>query len=404
MASMPELLYISYNGIDEPLVESQVLNYLRGLVPLGFRFTLLTFERHSPEPAETARIRARLAADGIDWQWLIASRGLGPASTALDILRGSKVARRLAQSRRFGLTHARSFIPALIAYRLKRQRGLPFINDLRGFWVDEKVYRRRMRGNGWLYQIGKWLEARVLRGSDFIVSLTDRGQHALRAFPIWKGYCIPPMTTIPTCVDLHRFDASPRPQKTFFVFGYVGSLSAEYLPDQIMAYFAAALARFPGSRLHLITRSNAERLRALAREHALPEDSLQIVAVAPDRVAEAIAQFDVGLSFIRPHFSKIASCPTKIGEYLAAGIPVVSNAGIGDLDALLQDSTIGYVLRTFDADSFDASFRHLQTITATTDLSAQCRHVASQQFSLALGIQRYAEVYRSVLKDQRTHV
>ena len=33
--------------------------------------------------------------------------------------------------------------------------------------------------------------------------------------------------------------------------------------------------------------------------------------------------------------AKIASCPTKLPEYLACGIPVVANVPIGDVQAIL---------------------------------------------------------------------
>ena len=39
------VLYISYNGLLEPILSSQVIPYLRNLSRDGFRFVLLTFEK-----------------------------------------------------------------------------------------------------------------------------------------------------------------------------------------------------------------------------------------------------------------------------------------------------------------------------------------------------------------------
>ena len=39
------VLYLSYNGMLDPLGQSQVLPYLKELSKLGVRFTLLSFER-----------------------------------------------------------------------------------------------------------------------------------------------------------------------------------------------------------------------------------------------------------------------------------------------------------------------------------------------------------------------
>lgn len=401
MADVIDVLYISYNGIDEPLVHSQVLNYLHCLSQRGYRFTLLTFERPLAETADVAATRARLAAIGIAWHGVPAHRRWGALSSLLDVLNGAAVARRLLRTRATRLVHARSFIPALIAWRLSRRTGLPFVNDLRGFWVDEKVYRGRLREGGLVYRLAKRLEGRVLRASGAIISLSERGARALREFPVWRGRSPPPMTTIPTCVDTDRFVpqmSAPGPQR---VFGYVGSLSAEYLPEYIVGYFAAALARFPGSRLRLVSRSGAAPVLALAARHGLPQDSIGIAACRPDQVPAEIARFDVALSFIRPHFSKLASCPTKVGEYLAAGVPVVGNAGIGDMDALLGDGRVGFLLRDFDAGTIEQSFCHLQSLWSDAGIAARCRAAALSQFSLRDGVDRYDGVYRMLLAQDR---
>lgn len=397
MANAVEILYLCYNGIDEPLVQSQVLAYLRCLAPRGYRFTLLTFERAPLAAADAAATQARLAALGIDWHALPAHRGWGALSSLWDVRDGTAAARRLQRSRTFRLVHARSFIPALIGWRLGRREGPPLLNDLRGFWVDEKVYRGRLRQGGLVYRLAKQLEARVLRASGAIVCLSDRGAQALREFPVWRGSPPPPMTTIPTCVDTERFVPGEPRQASARVFGYVGSLSAEYLPECIVGYFAAALVQFPGSRLELVSRSKAEPVLALAAQHGIAPECIRIRALAPEQVPAEVARFDVALSFIRPHFSKLASCPTKVGEYLAAGVPVIGNAGIGDMDVLLGDGRVGFLLRDFDTASREASFGHLRRLWDDAGLAARCRAAALAQFSLLEGVNQYDGIYRMLL-------
>jgi len=391
-----EILYLSYNGIAEPLVESQVLAYLRELAQEGFHFTLLTFERRPPNAAEAAQWRDRLAQHGIAWHWLRSRGGLGPLTSLIDLRRGLRAVRRLHAQRRFALVHARSFIPALVAQHFKRRDGVPFLNDLRGFWVDEKVYRGRLRQNGAVYRIAKSLEARVLRDSDYLVSLSERGARALHGFSAWRGATLPPLATIPTCVDLDRFRPAPPRPRHAPVFGYVGSLSDEYLPDEVIAWFAAAREVFPDARLHLVTRSAEAPLRVLLARHAVPEDCVRLTALPSTHVPEAIREFDAALSFIRPHFAKLASCPTKVGEYLACGVPVVGNRDIGDLDTLLDDR-VGCVLETFSPTERQRSFAQLAQLWCDPHLSARCRALAESHFSLTAGSARYARAYRELL-------
>ena len=42
-----------------------------------------------------------------------------------------------------------------------------------------------------------------------------------------------------------------------------------------------------------------------------------------------------------------SSSPTKIAEYLLAGLPIISNAGVGDLDSLIRTERVGTILSDF---------------------------------------------------------
>src|SRR6185295_8310330 len=68
------VFFISYNGMLDPLGQSQVLPYLRELARRGVRFTLLSFERPKAfEPqgiSECEQLREKLKIDGIEWHWL----------------------------------------------------------------------------------------------------------------------------------------------------------------------------------------------------------------------------------------------------------------------------------------------------------------------------------------------
>ncbi len=68
------VLYISYNGMLDPLGQSQVIPYLKELSRAGVRFTLLSFEGpkgYTSEGRERCeRLRTELASSEIDWHFL----------------------------------------------------------------------------------------------------------------------------------------------------------------------------------------------------------------------------------------------------------------------------------------------------------------------------------------------
>src|SRR5687768_9539217 len=64
-----QVLFISYNGMLEPLGQSQVIPYLRELAKREVHFTLLSFERPKAFTREGTRqceeLRQKLASQGI---------------------------------------------------------------------------------------------------------------------------------------------------------------------------------------------------------------------------------------------------------------------------------------------------------------------------------------------------
>lgn len=390
------ILYISYNGITEPLVRSQVLNYLEGLTARGYRFLLLTFEKSRMSKVAESSTRRALQDKGIDWHWLPYHRKPQLLGTAWDIWAGTRIALKLVRDNNIRLLHARSFVPALIAHRVKCETGVPFLNDIRGFWVDEKAYKGSLREGSKVFCWGKSLEQNVYLASDAIVSLSEAGAEEIKAWPWWLGEC-PPVHTIPTCVDLDAFHPRTELKREAPLFGYVGSLGRGYLGQEVFQFFKVAQEKFPASRLLIVSRTDRALLDRYANEAGVVTSSVEMISVDPEAVPGQVARMDAGLSFIEPHYSKTASCPTKLGEYLASGIPVVANTGIGDTDSILHKTNTGIVLDGFSVDKMSVALDQLSTLMSETELPKRCRAVAEEVFSLDKGIDAYSKLYCDIL-------
>src|SRR5262249_50545104 len=152
-----QVLYISYNGMLEPLGQSQVLPYLRELSKLGVRFTLLSFERaaafSSDGNAKRVALQTQLAAEEIEWHALRYHQRPSLPATIYDVLHGVRYARRLVRQNKIEMVHARAHIPVAIALRLKRRFGLKMIFDLRGLMADEFVDVNHWREGDVRYRI-----------------------------------------------------------------------------------------------------------------------------------------------------------------------------------------------------------------------------------------------------------
>ena len=199
------ILYISYDGMLEPLGQSQVLAYLERLAT-DRPIDLISFEKKADWADKAARkaIRERCRAAGIRWHPLRYHKRPSAAATAWDIAAGSARAAAIALRRRPAIIHARSYVAGLMVLAAKRASGAKFLFDMRGFWADERVDGGLWPKGGRLYRAAKSTEDRLLRAADHVVTLTHASADELLNFPAVAEHK-PPITVIPTCADLDRF-------------------------------------------------------------------------------------------------------------------------------------------------------------------------------------------------------
>jgi len=400
---MSRILYISHDGVREALGRSQVLAYLYGLSARGTSIRLLSFEKGWRDPrvsAELDRLRQEIEARGIRWRWLWYHRRPVLLATLYDLIRGAIWAAWFAVRERIGIVHARSYVPAVIGWALKRLFGTKFLFDMRGLWADQRVEGGLWPPDGLRYHLAKAFEHRFLRDADGIVSLTEAARPEIERMagdPTTKGR----ITVIPTCVDLERFRiADPAALRTHlgleekFPVIYAGALGTWYLLEEMLHFFEVFRGRVPQAHFLILSSAPPPLIRtALARSSVLAAD-VTVAAVPFGEMPMWLSIGQLGLFFLRPTFSSIAACPTKLGELLACGVPVVISAGIGDADALVRRERVGVVVEKFTPSEFQRAADEALELLKDDGLVHRCRRVAERRLSLAVGVDRYLDIYR----------
>lgn len=408
---MSTALYVCYLGLDEPLVATQVRPYLRALAGRGHRLHLLTFETARRDRAAADALRRELAAEGIAWHALRYHRRPSLPATLYDIACGAARGIRLVRRHGIDLVHARSHVGAAVAWPLRVLLGRPFVFDVRGLLPDEYADAGHWRRGGLKYRLGKAMERVFFRRASALVVLTEtvRGDLSVPGGPL-AARAPADTTVIPCCVDLGRAPwdetarAAERARRGFDgrrVLVYAGKLGMWYLDAETARFFARAHRRDPRFFLQVLTASPADALRRALAQAGVPQDAFDVRAVPPAEVPAVLRASDAGLSFIKPCVSKRSSSPTKVGEYLAAGLPVVSTAGIGDCDRQLADGR-GVLLPSLDEAACDAAAAALVALLDDPDTRRRCRAFAEAELSLdAVGGPRYAAVYERALAGRR---
>jgi glycosyltransferase involved in cell wall biosynthesis len=406
------VLFISYNGMLDPLGQTQVLPYLRELAKLGVHYTLLSFEREkafTPEGA-TRRdlLRRSLADDGIEWHWLRYHQTPSVPATAYDVIAGVRYASKLVRRNGVEMVHARSHIPATIALALKRRHGVKMIFDVRGLMAEEYVDAEHWRKGSVPYRITKTVERRAFAAADGIVTLTERIWPILREWDGIKGRNLI-HTVIPCCVDLELFKNTGAEREETraklglddrFTLIYSGSLDGWYLTEHMADFFAEFLKRKPAANVLWLTTGSHARVKELMTARNIPSENYSVHSAFASEVPRYLAAADVGVAFIKPCLSKLASSPTKYGEYLACGLPLLINAGVGDSDALVEQFHVGTLVREFDAANYLKAAVEVEQLASQPDVRKRNREVAYQLFDLrTVGAKRYAELYERVFSQ-----
>ena len=404
------VLFISYNGMLDPLGQSQVLPYLRELTKRGVQFTLLSFERakaFTPEGiVDCGQLREKLKTQGIEWHWLRYHQRPSIPATIYDVWAGYRKAAALVRRNRIEMVHARGHIPATIALALKRRFGIRMIFDLRGLMAEEYVDAEHWREGGLPYRITKAAERRILTATDGIVTLTERIWPIIREWEGLRGRTVQ-HEVIPCCVDLSLFkfsDDERARRRSELKLGdkltmvYSGSLDGWYLTEQMADFFAAFLRHNREAHLLWLTTGSHDRVRELMRARNVEPGNYSVQAVASRDVPSYLAAADVGLAFIKRCVSKIASSPTKNGEYLACGLPLVINAGVGDSDLLINEWKAGVLIEDFGEEDYLKAAREINAIIDGVEVREKAREVAERVFNLeTIAGERYASLYERVL-------
>ena len=393
-----QAVFLTYDGLEDPLGQSQVMPYLRGLAGRGHHVHVVSFEK----PPHRLR-RAELVADRIRWTALRYHRTPTVPATSLDMMTGLATAGLMSILDDADLLHARALVPATMALPLARLRGLPLIFDTRALWPDEKVDLGHWPRDGRLHRSAKRLERTVLHGASAVTVLTNAFQRYLRQDYPHRAGISAPVVVIPTCTDLAVFrpDVDPDPGLAselagHRVLGFLGALRSIYLPaEMIRFYLAWRRASAPASsRLLLISLDDPEALRALLRPHGLEHE---LVHRRADRsqVAAMLRCSHASMCFNQHAFSKIAAAPTKLGEVLGCGLPVVANA-TGDVGTLLAGARVGVSLDGFSDAELDAAAVRLAALSLDPTVAPEARDLATRWFSLDRGVDAYDRLYRSL--------
>lgn len=389
------VLYLTQNGVTDHIGQSQIAPYLLGLAGAGVDIHVLSVEKAGRE-ALVVEYRARFAAAGIRWTTVRYHDRPPLIGTLADLIAMRRAAGRITRRERITLIHARSHPTMPVAMLLKRRTGARLLFDFRDFWADGGLVKGRFTS---VYRWFKQRERGFVAAADGVNCLTHRAaEHLASRYPD-----LPPRagkySVIPCCADVALFRPLPDRAERRAALGiaaeatvllYLGSIGPDYLLDDMMRLFVQLRSLRPGAVFLFVVNNGEPDIAAAAARAAVPSDALRVINAERSEVPHWIGVADLSVIFIRADLSKLGCSPTKLAETLACGIPVIANAGFGDIDRILDPTTNGSLaLAALDAATMRAG---LATVLAEPAGRERIR-AAAMAFSLESGISAYGGVY-----------
>lgn len=182
-----------------------------------------------------------------------------------------------------------------------------------------------------------------------------------------------------------------------FIISYSGSLGTWYLLDEMLQFFFCLLLKKTEAKFLFITHEPEEKILQQAQQLKIASEKIIIVAGTRDKMPLLLSLSNASIFFIKNSFSKKASSPTKMGEVMSMGIPLICNSGVGDVAEIISQSCAGICVSSFIKENFEIAIDQLDELI-TIDPN-KISESAQKYFSLESGIEKYSRIYMELLNE-----
>jgi len=397
----PRVLYLVYWGAGEPLGQALVLPSVRRLAQLGAKVTLVTFDKAEDlnQREHMVAIHRELETLGIRWVSLRYHKGPHAAAKIYDAVTGWAHSITAQLGGRTDIVHARTFVGGLMGLVVSRLLRAKFVYHNEGFYPDEQVDGGVWARGSRRHRLARQLEAQLYARADGIIALSRRARAAIEELvPVARKRT--PVIVVPSAVDLERFKcpgagASVRGEGLRLV--YSGSVGFRYCFDRAVQFAAVARQELGRLSLRVVTRSDRQLVEGILDASSLPREAWSVASVPHAAMLAELSQHDAGLYFLKQGLSEHGCSPTRIGEYWACGLPVVTTPNVSDTDEIVRREGVGVVVREHSEAGYSEAIRTLAKLLEDPELTARCRRAAETHYALGPACERQMALYREVL-------
>jgi glycosyltransferase involved in cell wall biosynthesis len=167
------------------------------------------------------------------------------------------------------------------------------------------------------------------------------------------------------------------------------------MTEEMFRFFALLVEQHAEWVMLFLTKDDPDLVKNQAAVAGISSHKIFITYSNRKELPLYLAMCSCSVFFIRNSFSKIASSPTKHGELMGMGIPVICN-DIGDTGEIISSTKTGLIINEFDTDHYSKAIANIIALEQID--KSYIRQQAREIFDLQRGVQLYSALYADILK------
>lgn len=393
----PNILVITFEGLLSPVFQNQFMPTMLTL-STKLNFSIIAVERHGlSRKKRIIQEKENLKKKGI--RCFPIPLLLFPLKLSLPMNNAMVTFFTLALLlvKKIDILHIRRYDANFAALIAKKIFGKKLIFDPRGLFIEEKISSGSWQRNRFRFWIYKYLENSILKQSDAVIAFSRPHRKYLQS--TYGQKISKKVALIPNCVDLDKFKCKRKYRDDHFAekitLVYIGGASHWHMVDEMIDFFKE-LKRIVPSFFLYITYEDQRAIKKKFSESGLGPEDFTVMGVPPSEIPKYLCHADVGMALIAPSLAKKMCAPIKFVEYLAAGLPVVINPGLGETEEIVKKYRVGVL---YDLKMMKTNIEKLISLLGESGIHQRCRSVAEKHFALDEAVNRLTEVYDKVLQS-----
>ena len=185
------------------------------------------------------------------------------------------------------------------------------------------------------------MEERIITHSNGLIVLDESGKKYIEENFNYEK----PLKVITTSTNIERYQIKSKKNNSCIKFVHLGG--ASYPPYKIKN--ALRLINYLikigyKCKIDFINNNQHQIIKKFLKNKKFQKLNANIIYLDHSEIYQKLPNYDIGLVFLEKGEWLYMSSPTKIGEYLAAGLGIIGNKGIAILDRLYEESNCIQIL------------------------------------------------------------